>query len=876
MIGQTISHYRILEKLGSGGMGVVYKAEDTNLDRTVALKVLAPHLLESKEHRERFLREAKAAAALDHPNICMVHEVGDADGQVFLAMGYVDGPEVRAKVKERPLKLGEALDIAIQAAEGLRAAHQKGIVHRDIKSSNLMLTSAGQVKIMDFGLAQLTGGSRLTKTDTILGTPAYMSPEQAQCLATDRRTDIWSLGVVLFEMVTGRLPFEAEREQAVLYSIINEPHEPVTAIRAGVPLELDRIVGKALAKKQEERYQHLDDMLVDLRALRKNLGSARATGAWAAARQSVRRSWMWAALAAAVLVAGYFAWQAVRAPDAAEPLRAVALTTFPGAELYPSFSPDGSHVAFTWTGSKQDNADIYIQQIGSGSPLRLTSDPHSDYNPVWSPDGRWIAFLRRQSQAGKDELRLIPPLGGLDRKLIEIRVSEGYFDAAYLAWGPDSNFLVVTDSQGEGRPEALFVVSLETGEKRQLTNPQAPVISDTNPALSPDGRSLLFRRNLGRGAFRAGVGELYWLALGKGLTADGEPRRLTTATMEANYPAWMPDGREVLFSAAGSLWRLATPSENLRPARLPFVGEDGLMPVVSRPPSGRSGRLVYVRSFSDWNIWRVETRAPGEPSSSPPAVSISSTRNEFNAQFSPDGRRVAFQSNRSGEYEIWSADPDGANDVQLTSMGAPMTAFPRWSPDCQLIAFSSNSEGQFEIYVVPEVGGKPRRLTSHPAGDHIPSFSRDGQWIYFMSDRSGEHQIWRTPVSGGEAVQITHNVGFAAFESPDGAYLYYTQTAVAPGALWRLPTSGGQPVKVLDGVVLRAFAVLEKGIYYIERPSDEARLQFFDFASGKSRTVARNLGDVRQGLTASPDGRTILYSRQDSSGDDLMLVENFR
>jgi len=263
MIGQTISHYRITGQLGSGGMGVVYKAEDTNLDRTVALKFLAAHLLESDEHKQRFMREAKAAASLDHPNICTVHEVGEADGRVFLAMSYIDGPEVRAKIKERPLKLDQALDIAIQAAEGLRAAHQKGIVHRDIKSSNLMLTSAGQVKIMDFGLAQLTGGTRITKTETLLGTPAYMSPEQAQRLETDRRTDIWSLAVVLYEMVTGRLPFEGEREPAVVHSIIHEPHEPITALRAGVPLELDRLVGKGLAKNPAQRYQHVDDMLVE-------------------------------------------------------------------------------------------------------------------------------------------------------------------------------------------------------------------------------------------------------------------------------------------------------------------------------------------------------------------------------------------------------------------------------------------------------------------------------------------------------------------------------------------------------------------------------------------------------------------------------------
>jgi dipeptidyl aminopeptidase/acylaminoacyl peptidase len=306
------------------------------------------------------------------------------------------------------------------------------------------------------------------------------------------------------------------------------------------------------------------------------------------------------------------------------------------------------------------------------------------------------------------------------------------------------------------------------------------------------------------------------------------------------------------------------------------VGEDGLMPVVSRPQPGRPSRLVYVRSFADWNVWRVETSAPGAPASSPPAVTISSTRMDWNPQFSPDGRRVAFQSTRSGDWEIWLADPDGANAVQLTSMGAPLTGTPRWSPNAQMIAFHSNPEGPLDIYVIPAAGGKPRRLTSHPATDQVPSFSRDGRWIYFSSNRTGEYQIWKIPASGGDAVQVTHNVGYVAFESLDGAHVYYTQTANPPSDLWRLPTSGGQPVKLVEGVVSRAFVVLERGIYYIDRPTGEARLQFFDFAAGRSTTVARNLGDVQMGLAASADGRTILYSRVDSSVNDLMLVENFR
>ena len=865
MIGQTISHYRITGQLGSGGMGVVYKAEDINLGRIVALKFLAAHLLDSEEHKQRFLREAKAAASLDHPNICLIHEVGEAEGQVFLAMGYVDGPEVRARIKERPLKLDEALDIAIQAAEGLRAAHEKGVVHRDIKSSNLMLTSSGQVKVMDFGLAQLTGGSRLTKTDTLLGTPAYMSPEQAQRLPTDKRTDIWSLGVVLYEMVTGRLPFAGEREPAVLYAILHEAHEPVTAVRAGVPLELDRIITKALAKKPEERYQHVDDMLVDLRALR---------GGVSAVRPASPRRWAWAALIPVLLMAGVLAWKALENSQPSEPLRAVALTTFPGMEYFPSFSPDGNHVVFAWTGASGDNQDVYVQQIGSGSPLRLTTDPGSDYNPVWSPDGKHIAFFRGPPPAPTGlrsrELRIIPPLGGSERKLADVR-SQDFMFAAYLAWSADSNYLVVTDSPGEGMPDALFAVSLETGEKRPLTNPPRSVLADIAPAVSPDGGSLVFLRRTSWGS-----GELHLLALDSNLAAAGEPKRLTPATLRADHPAWMPDGKEILFSAKGGLWRLAVPGENT-PTRIPYVGDDGLMPAISRGQAGRPARLVYVRSFADSNFWRIETAGTGAPSTSAPvAAAISSTKPEYHIRVSPDGRRVAFASGRSGDSEIWVSDPDGANTVKLTSMGAQETMCPNWSPDGQLIAFSSNPEGEFDIYVVPSSGGKPRRLTSHAGIDICPTFSRDGKSIYFGSMRSGDYRVWKMPATGGDAVVITSNqAGAGGIEAADGG-LYYNSVSVAGGTVWRLPPSGGEPVRVLDGMVWFNYHVHNKGIYYIDRLGNETRLQYLNFATKKTTTIARNLGEVSAGLAVSPDGRTIFFTRMDASADDLMLVENFR
>jgi Tol biopolymer transport system component len=586
-----------------------------------------------------------------------------------------------------------------------------------------------------------------------------------------------------------------------------------------------------------------------------------------------------------VLAVAFFSWRTWKAPEHAEALQAVPLTTLPGVQRYPSFSPDGERVAFTWNGPKQDNPDVYVQQIGSGQPLRLTSDSSNDFNPLWSPDGRWIAFLRSLGDSRRSELRLIAPLGGPERRVAQIHLSGGLnITPPYLAWCPDSTCLVVTDSVGGADPEALFVVSLETGERRQLTHPRAPVKGDAHPAVSPDGKWLVFRRMAG-----LFVGELHKLPLGPGMTAAGEPQRLTLSALNAEHPTWMPDSREILFSARSSLWRLSIsgPSE---PERLPFVGDYGQLPVVSRAQPGRPSSLVYVRSYIDANIWRIETPAPGLVASAPPAVAISSTRLDGMPQFSPDGRHVAFTSDRSGNWEIWLTDPDGSNAIQLTSMGAVAAGYPHWSPDSKQIAFHSNVEGQWDVYLVPAAGGKPRNLSAHAAPDALPSFSRDGKWVYFSSARTGEQlqSIWKVPSSGGEAVQIWKGASYAPQESPNGEFIYYVESIDGPSTLWRLPRSGGAPVKVVDGVFLANFAVLPGGVYYIDRPlgqggthyvdlpTGEARLRYLDFATGRNTIVARNLGTVDIPITVSPDGRTILYARLDASINDLMLVSRFR
>jgi serine/threonine protein kinase len=310
MLGKTISHYRILSKLGEGGMGIVYKVQGTRLERTVALKFLATHLQHDTDAKQRFLREAHAAASLNHPNICTIHEIDETHG--FIAMEFIDGPSVKERLAVRPLPLEDALDIAIHACIGLQAAHDRGIVHRDVKSANLMLTAQGQVKVMDFGLAQIGGRAGLTKTGASIGTPAYMSPEQTQGQPTDHRTDIWSIGVVLFEMLTGRLPFAGQTDQAVSYAIVHTQPEPVTALRSGLPLDLDRILAKTLAKSAEQRYQNIADLIVDLRSA--TASKQASSGQTLQPPQARFRPAYLLAVAMILAIVSFVAWRALSPP----------------------------------------------------------------------------------------------------------------------------------------------------------------------------------------------------------------------------------------------------------------------------------------------------------------------------------------------------------------------------------------------------------------------------------------------------------------------------------------------------------------------------------------------------------------------------------
>jgi Tol biopolymer transport system component len=554
-------------------------------------------------------------------------------------------------------------------------------------------------------------------------------------------------------------------------------------------------------------------------------------------------------------------------------MRVVPLTSYQGTERYPTFSPDGNQVAFSWDGETQDNFDIYSRPVGHEAPFRLTTDPAMELSPAWSPDGRWIAFLRFRPD-GRAEVFLTTPVSRAERRLTDIAapwIRVGFF-GHFLAWSPDSKWIVTADKISPGSAFGLILVSVETGSKRPLTSPPPNAGNDIAPAFSPDGRSLAFIRVL---SFP--VSELYLLRLSDRLEPAGEPVRLSFEYQRTTSPVWSQDGRELIVASgdvfSSRLYRIAADRPG-QPREIESVGEAG--PVVAISHS--AGRLAYVREVFDPNIWRLVIGADGRAVGDPASV-ISSTRIDFNQQFSPDGKKVAFVSNRSGSTEVWLADSDGTKPGRLTSFDGPLVGCPRWSPGGDRIVFQTHVNGQLDVALINVHTGATERVTTEPADENVPSWSRDERWIYFHSNHSGKSQVWKTRTDGTGAVQVTRQGGFAALESPDGRFLYYSKEAAGGPALWRMPVDGKEENEVVAGISdWSTFAPLDHGVYFIPRRGHAApaSIQFLSFADGRITTIKAISKPVFVGFTVSPDGKSLLYTQIDQEASDLMLIERFR
>jgi eukaryotic-like serine/threonine-protein kinase len=882
--GTRLGAHEIQQRIGAGGMGEVYRARDTKLRRDVAIKIL-PNLGGSDPERfSRFTREARALASLNHPGITTVHDISEQDGLHYIVMELVAGRTLDDCIVAGGLPPGQALKYALQAADALARAHDAGIVHRDVKPANIMITPDGLAKVLDFGLAKLAAPDEADRDVTvtglhttggrILGTVAYMSPEQAQGQAVDARSDIFSFGAVLYEMVSGRRPFDTPSKDAIgtLAAILHTEPPPLPD---HVPQDLRKLIARCLKKDPERRPQSMKDVRIALEELREDSESERLVPPSRATRHGP-----WRAVASVVLLLGLAAVaMALLSRDTGPPPTSLPLTTYAGFEREPTFSPDGAQIAFVWDGEAQDNRDIYVQMIGSGRPLRLTTDPAADFSPAWSPDGRSIAFLRNL-QGNRAAVMLVPSLGGPERRLAEVLEPEWWMGGPYVAWTPDGRWLAIVDQAEGSRAHGLYLLSVDTGERRVLTEPPSGTLSDSAPAFSPDGRMLAFART-------HGTSDIFVLPLTTSFAPAGEPRRLTFAEVWAGSPTWLPgrrwpfgSGEDLVFGSAWGrpgLWRVSAsggPAE-----RLPYGSEEGSHPSYST--SAR--RLAYTRSTSVTVLARVDI-ASGR------ITHLSgSSRQDVNPDVAPNGGRVVFQSTRSGPSEIWLSNVDGTDAVQVTSMNAPMTGGPTWSPDGSTVVFDSSKEGTFDVYVVDTHGGRPRRMTDHPGNDLGGVYSRDGQWIYFGSNRTGDWQIWKMPSAGGTAVQITRDGGFISRESADGRWVYYLHRPAAITELRRVPADGGEEVTVIDAVFQRGYALTPEGIYFFSEEkagtlSEHARtaaqtgaamLFHLDLRTG-TRTPIAPVGKVDFGMALRPDGREVVFSRILQEGSDLMLVENFR
>ena len=875
-------------------MGVVYKAEDTKLERTVALKFLASHLMANEEAAKRFTREAKAAAALDHPNICTVYEIDEADDRTFIAMAHLEGETLDKKIAAGPLPLDDALDIAVQIARGLEAAHRKSIFHRDIKPSNVMLLGQGSerlIKIMDFGLAQLAERSRLTDLDTALGTMAYMSPEQTEGAGTDQRTDLWALGCVMYEMISGQLPFRGDYNQAVQYSILHEAPEPLTGLRTGVPMELEWIVDKCLAKNREERYPEASALILDVSTLRKKLEAGRSTvertkrpplpsemGTRAATSLLPEQASAPSLQAASGPVPAEVlapAAQAETTADAGHPLvkyhviediasggagvvyraedtqlkRSVTINVVPEsaarlAEKQQRLHKTGFYAATALLAAAVA-VIIAMWFAGPGptepAPLRrFAYAPPEDFGPgglfrrpaAISPNGKHMA-------AGDRSL----PLSIQDLDQQQPREIEGAQGARSPFWSPGSDFI------GFAAGNELKKVSVQGGLPVRLC--ELPAQDFTGGAWSPDGETIVFGSGgpyaLYQVPARGGEPELLISAAGSESSSEGPTGAVVS-------PHFLPveAGRRVLVFTFGTPGEQTMMLQDLDSGRRETLGQ-GHQPFYS------AGHIVYQLAPGSQDLWALPFSLHTLTATDEPFPFVQAARSPTAAA---DGTLVYFDGVGLGTDRPTWFDRQGTRGGEV-GRGQVFTVDLALSPDGRRVAVSARENGNQDIWVHDIELGVKTRVTTDPAVDFRPIWSPDGEEIVFSAEAGGARDIVLRRADGsGEAQALleTPALEWVSDWSRDGSYILYT--AVDPENSWDLwylkrdQEGGWDPLLFLQTKFRELTARLSPDARFIAYASNESgqdEIYVQPFPDGGPRTTVSNNGG--QQPRWSPDGR---------------------
>ena len=699
MIGKVISRYRIVEKLGEGGMGKVYLAQDSELNRKVALKFLPPQFTENPEVNARFKHEARAAAALNHPNIITVYDVGEHEGNAFIAMEYIQGQSLRNLLAKEELSTNKILDIATQICLGLSEAHQAGIIHRDIKPDNILIDDKGLVKIADFGLARSLGRTMLTQEGSTLGTLQYMSPEQLSGENVDHRSDIWSFGVVLYEMISGQLPFKEEYNAAITYAIVHQEPEPLARYKTGVSEGLQHIIDKALDKDPETRYQNITDLLADLKREKKTGSTSIKTTRTVKKKKSSQRTVTYVSILIAVIFVILFAIDKLQKKPANLIPATHTQLTFTGKASLPAISPDGQYIAYFHDGGK-GNARIMVQEVKGGQPLEVFSDiasPHA-YMLRWSPDGSEL--LLEATVIGSDfgNLYIIPRLGGSARRVPGI---------GWSCWSPDGS---LTAGHGENSRRILFT--------NKSSGDTSSIALDVDSLFvgwldwSVENKRLLFC------TLSSITGEAaIWT-----INPDGsQQQKVVVDSVWFRSPRWSATGKAIYYlrpkNETSELMKIAIDPSTGKGIGKPRVLQAGLQAGWRISVSRDNKRLLYTRELEYSNLWLIDIES-SQSTNVQMTQLTTGTSYIYSPEISPDGKTIAFISTKLGKSQLFIMPIMGGPMKQLTFLNGDLGGVA-WSPDGREIAFSYFEGGEGKVWRVDTTGDTPAPFPNSHCGVFI-------------------------------------------------------------------------------------------------------------------------------------------------------------